>query len=199
MTDTGSVSRRRTPGGRGSPRYGPVPLREGEAPAEPHPLWSKETLMTEGKKLPERKKPASGVLIPPDCRAIVLVAVCTRNRERWLAADDVHGLLVRIWKEATAWRALRYVLMPDHLHLFAAYAGSDISFDAWVQHWKSVFTKEHGVPAHRWQSKGWDHRLRSGESYAAKWEYVRNNPVRHGLAKSPEEWPYQGEIDDLSW
>ncbi len=27
-----------------------------------------------------------------------------------------------------------------------------------------------------------------------KWEYVRDNPVRHGLVASAEEWPYQGEI-----
>lgn len=32
-----------------------------------------------------------------------------------------------------------------------------------------------------WQQDYWDRQLRSGESYAEKWNYVRNNPVRHGL------------------
>ena len=39
-----------------------------------------------------------------------------------------------------------------------------------------------------------DHLLRNDESYGAKWRYVRDNPVRHGLVSSFEEWPYQGEI-----
>jgi len=39
-----------------------------------------------------------------------------------------------------------------------------------------------------------DHVLRSNESYSQKWNYVRENPVRAGLVKSAEDWPYQGEI-----
>jgi hypothetical protein len=39
-----------------------------------------------------------------------------------------------------------------------------------------------------------DHLLRSDESYAEKWNYVRENPVRAGLAQSGEDWPYAGEI-----
>ena len=39
-----------------------------------------------------------------------------------------------------------------------------------------------------------DHLLRSSESYAQKWDYVRMNPVRAQLSKVPEGWPYQGEI-----
>ena len=43
------------------------------------------------------------------------------------------------------------------------------------------------IPSQEWQSDHWDTRLRSGESYDAKWEYVRNNPVRAGLVKTAEE------------
>jgi hypothetical protein len=32
------------------------------------------------------------------------------------------------------------------------------------------------------------------ESYSQKWEYVRMNPLRAQLSKTPEDWPYQGEI-----
>jgi hypothetical protein len=31
-------------------------------------------------------------------------------------------------------------------------------------------------------------------SYAQKWEYVRENPVRAGLVAEWHEFPYQGEI-----
>jgi REP element-mobilizing transposase RayT len=45
-----------------------------------------------------------------------------------------------------------------------------------------------------WEEGFFDHVLRSDESYAQKWNYVRENPVRTGLVKSVEDWPYQGEI-----
>jgi hypothetical protein len=41
------------------------------------------------------------------------------------------------------------------------------------------------VLEHRWQTDHWDRRLRSDESYAEKWEYVRCNAVRHGLVARP--------------
>ena len=50
-----------------------------------------------------------------------------------------------------------------------------------------------------WQTGFFDHVLRSGESYGEKWEYVRMNPVRAGLAARPEDWPYAGEIEVLRW
>ncbi|HEY2681003.1 MAG TPA: hypothetical protein VGI59_06740 [Candidatus Udaeobacter sp.] len=44
-----------------------------------------------------------------------------------------------------------------------------------------------------WQRGIFDHVLRSDESYAEKWNYVRANPVRAGLVNDPD-WPYAGEI-----
>jgi REP element-mobilizing transposase RayT len=46
----------------------------------------------------------------------------------------------------------------------------------------------------RWQDGYHDHKLRTPESESRKWEYVCLNPVRHGLVKRPEEWPFGGEI-----
>jgi len=45
-----------------------------------------------------------------------------------------------------------------------------------------------------WQRGFFDHVLRSDESYAEKWEYVRENPVRAGLVRIADEWPYAGEF-----
>ena len=50
-----------------------------------------------------------------------------------------------------------------------------------------------------WQPGFFDHLLRHGESYAEKWEYVRQNPVRAGLASYPDDWLYQGEIVRLEY
>lgn len=89
------------------------------------------------------------------------------------------------------------MILPDHLHLFAAPGEPEIEFDNWVRYWKSQFRKQFGVPEHRFETDHWDRRLRSRESYAEKWEYVRENPVRHGLVKIPDEWPFQGELNVL--
>ena len=44
-----------------------------------------------------------------------------------------------------------------------------------------------------WQRDFFDHRLRGDESYLEKAHYIRMNPVRAGLIKRPEEWPYVWE------
>ena len=54
-------------------------------------------------------------------------------------------------------------------------------------------------PPPLFQRECWDRQLRTGESYAQKWEYVRNNPVRKGLVAHADEWPYQGQVNVLEW
>lgn len=45
-----------------------------------------------------------------------------------------------------------------------------------------------------WQDGFHDHKFRTPESEARKWEYVCLNPVRYHLVQRPEDWPYGGEI-----
>jgi REP element-mobilizing transposase RayT len=108
-------------------------------------------------------------------------------------------LLRFVWLEADAWLVGRYVLMPDHLHLFCSPRRPTVNLHRWVHFWKSNFTRRHAKPSHQWQRLHWDRRLRDTESYASKWNYVRNNPVRAGLAAHPDDWPYQGELHPFSW
>jgi putative transposase len=146
-----------------------------------------------------RRRPAHGVVIDPSRPTIVFLTVCTRDRSPWLADRAVHERLLEVWREAGAWVVGRYVLMPDHLHLFAAPGQLEISFDNWVRYWKSQFTKKQAGSSHAWQVDHWDTRLRQNESYDAKWTYVKNNPVRANLVKCSEDWPFQGELNVLAW
>ncbi len=129
----------------------------------------------------------------------MFVTVCTKDREPWLANPECHDLLLGAWKRADAWHIARYVVMPDHIHLFAVPGESELDLDAWMKYWKSQFTRSRGRPEERWQRNQWDTRMRTAIQYAEKWEYVRNNPVRHGLVARPEDWPFQGELFDLQW
>ena len=119
-----------------------------------------------------RKHPVHGVLIVPNRPTIVFLTVCTKDRQLWLATPEVHDLLCSVWTDAAAWLVGKYIIMPDHIHLFAAPGQIEIPFDNWVRYWKSQFSKRHRNPAHRWQTDHWDRQLRASESYASKWEYV---------------------------
>lgn len=155
--------------------------------------------MPENPKLPYRKRPAKGVVFRADTPTIVFVTVCTKDRRPWLANEACHQLLLDVWDQAQAWLVSRYVIMPDHVHLFAVPGEGGIDIEAWIKFWKSQFTKAHEKSEERWQRNQWDTRMRTAAQYSDKWEYVRNNPVRHGLVGRVEDWPYQGEFFDLQW
>jgi len=44
---------------------------------------------------------------------------------------------------------------------------------------------------------GFDRLLRTDESAQEKWAYMRLNPVRAGLVKRPEDWPYQTGLGEV--
>ena len=148
---------------------------------------------------PGRRNPAAGVHIQRDHSTFVLLTVRTRGYASWLANDEAHALLKETWKQSTAWLVGEYVLMPDHIHAFCAPYGLDHAIEAWIKYWKREFFLKDQRPKWRFQSRGWHHRLREDESYSQKWIYVQQNPVRKGLVKSPEDWPYKGRIFDLRW
>ena len=126
----------------------------------------------------------------------------TYKRLQLLARPEIHETFCLFCHRAHEHNVAvgRYVLMPDHVHLFVALPSEGQALPNWIQALRSVvgksllrldFQKPH------WQEGFFDHLLRSGESYAQKWDYVRMNPVRAGLSETPETWPYQGEIISL--
>jgi putative transposase len=133
---------------------------------------------------------------------IIFVTLCTHRRRSLLANDEASTLIVRSWEEADYWRVGRYVIMPNHIHLFCAPSSNPIQpLKKWISYWRNLATKgwpnRDQIPI--WQREFWDRQLRRQESYAAKWDYVKNNAVRHGLVAKAQDWPYQGELNPLAW
>ena len=133
---------------------------------------------------------------------ILFLTVCTRDKKPILANEAVHNTLREAWKAADSWLVGRYVLMPDHLHLFCSpMMDTSTPLLQWVSFWKSHAARN--WPAREdapvWQRDFWDTQLRKEESYAEKWPYVVENPVRAGLVTRSSDWPYQGEIHSLNW
>ncbi len=154
-------------------------------------------------EMPERHAPARrGIDDLGDRSNLVFVTVCTNGRKPILDQPDIHELLQAIWLAGTQWRVGRYVLLPDHLHLFCMPAVREPeNVRDWVAYWKSrSFARWPRIEEQPvWQREAWDRQVRRGESYGAKWEYVRNNPVRAGLVACADDWPYQGELNRLMW
>jgi REP element-mobilizing transposase RayT len=131
---------------------------------------------------------------------IYLINVCSHRRQPVLASEPLAPELVAALRraaETTGWRVGRYVIMPDHVHFFCWRGDDARSLSEFVGSWKSWTTHrawELGHEGRLWQREFFDHLLRDEESYAEKWEYVRQNPVRAGLCSAPEQWPYQGDM-----
>jgi REP element-mobilizing transposase RayT len=137
---------------------------------------------------------------------LFFITVCTRRRRQWLADPCVAAVLAEELQNAQrdhGWAVGRYVVMPDHVHYFCAPAAEDAkTLSSFVGFWKrktAMRIRRSSLPQFAWQPEFFDHFLRSHESYASKWEYVRANPVRAGLVADAEDWPFQGEVAELRW
>jgi putative transposase len=133
---------------------------------------------------------------------IYFITACTLDRRAILDCELLHNAFRTFCLNSPQHgaRVGRYVLMPDHLHLFVNV--DEISLSNWLKSLKNTLSKTLRSIGHEgphWQKGFFDHLLRSGESYSQKWDYVRENPVRAGLVATPDDWPYAGEIHDLEY
>jgi putative transposase len=135
---------------------------------------------------------------------VYFVTFNTHARASVLATPEVHAAFINYCRCAVGFRVGvgRYVLMPDHIHLFACFGvGCTTTLSEWIKGLKrqldnallSVGHKPSKRPGQKlssfWQPGFHDHLLRSDDSYTAKWDYVFQNPVRAGLANRAEDWP----------
>jgi len=144
-----------------------------------------------------RRPPRLGRIF--DTSPLYFVTFCTHQRRRFLACEDVHAGFILFSERAERNFNIavgRYVIMPDHVHLFMR-GSQNFRLGQWIGELKQALAKAANLSRAKrqmWEEGSFDHILRSDESYSQKWNYVRENPVRAGLVKSAEDWPYQGEI-----
>jgi len=141
----------------------------------------------------KRRPQRLDILFPSN--PVYFVTFCTRNRQLIPDLREAQTALesyARHGMEDFGVALGRYVIMPDHIHLFVC---GDVEFELskWVAGLKRAISKALIVRGKFWQPTFFDHVLRCEESYSEKWNYVCENPVRAGLVKEPDDWPYQGE------
>ncbi len=97
-------------------------------------------------------------------------------------------------------------LMPDHLHCMMVLPENDVDFPGRWNAIKGLFSKEMrrngmqgGVVSKGrsnkkevgiWQRRYWEHLIRDEDDYRRHLDYIHFNPVKHGLVKSPIDWPW---------
>jgi putative transposase len=72
----------------------------------------------------------------------LLVTVCTKHRRKVLANATAHALLREAWETYNDFSVGRYVILPDHIHLFVG--DSDVArygLDCWVGAWKDYISR----------------------------------------------------------
>jgi len=82
-----------------------------------------------------------------------------------------------------------WVVLPDHLHCVWTLPPGDADYPARWREVKKGFPRAIGL-RDVWQPRYWEHTIRDERDYAAHVDYVHFNPVKHGLAARPGEWPH---------
>jgi REP-associated tyrosine transposase len=86
-----------------------------------------------------------------------------------------------------------FVVMPDHVHLLVT-VGEGMSIEEAMQLIKGGFSfrlrKDFGYMGEVWQRGFREAQVCNRQSYSRYRHYIAQNPVKAGLADSPEKFPY---------
>jgi hypothetical protein len=81
--------------------------------------------------------------------------------------------------------------MPDHVHFVVTSTKErGLSAGDFATGFKRTLREELGTQDWEWQRDCFDRLLRSKDSAQQKWLYLEQNPVRAGLVKRVQDWPY---------
>lgn len=119
------------------------------------------------------RRPRRLELLFTSVRPFYFVTFNTYDRYSLLAREEVQEVVCFFCHRATDYNIAvgRYVIMPDHVHLFVVFPPTGLTLSKWIQALRTVIGKELlrlGTQKPHWQEGSFDHVLRSAESYAEK-------------------------------
>ena len=111
---------------------------------------------------------------------------------------------LRHW-DGQKWTLYAAVVLPDHVHVLAQPLdhgeGGTIDLGEIIQDVKGFsawkINRQRGSKGSLWQDERYDRIVRDAAEFLEKWEYIRNNPLRAGMASSPEDYPWLYERGDM--
>jgi putative transposase len=127
------------------------------------------------------------------------VTMCCENRAAiFLAAHHAGWIIKSLQAESMLHQFLidAYCVMPDHLQFLALGTASRSNLLKFVRNFKQktahAYVQETG--ARHWQKNYCDHILRSNEESSRVAAYIWLNPVRKGLCRDFQDYPYSGSF-----
>jgi REP element-mobilizing transposase RayT len=110
---------------------------------------------------------------------------------------------LRYW-HGIKWQLYAAVVMPDHVHVLAQPlsqpTGEAVNLSEILHSIKRFSARKinqgRGVQGSLWQDERFDRIVRNEAEFLEKWQYIRNNPVKTGLAAIPEEYLWLYENND---
>ena len=127
------------------------------------------------------------------------LTMCTHLRARYFVDARHVALVSEQFERASreqAFAVIAYCFMPDHVHLLVAGEHADADMKRFTKFAKqySGFYFRHHTGLSLWQRYGYEHVLRNEEATQAVARYTIANPVRAGLVRSPQDYPFWGSF-----
>jgi REP element-mobilizing transposase RayT len=114
--------------------------------------------------------------------------------ECYLRRNDIAGMVAKalLFFHAKQYLLDEWVVMPNHVHLIL-WPMPNYTLSAILHSRKRYTAREANLMLRRtgesfWQPESYDHWIRNEDEKFRIRQYIRNNPVKAGLCRAPEEW-----------
>jgi len=139
----------------------------------------------------------SEIRLPWGTSIVYFVTLCVKERRRVLANARVFEATQVTLADLRKWRLLAGVVMPENVHfVITPMEDRGLSTGDFANGFKRLLRKRLLSQTWEWQRGCFDRLLRSNENLHSKWLYVQENPVRAGLVRESEDWPYYLDFID---
>jgi putative transposase len=134
---------------------------------------------------------------------VCFITICAHMKRSPFVRADLNQLILDVLHEEQEHQncaVFSYCLMPNHLHFLISPCEDGISVLTFTDRFKGKSTNHSWTVGWRgklWQPRYYDHIVRAEEDLRAIAEYIVNNPVRKGLVKRAEDWPWDGFMNPL--
>jgi len=117
---------------------------------------------------------------------LYFLAVVTDGRREILLRD-----LAVFWQSWGDLKLDAWVVLPEHFHAILANGEKSISeiLHRFKRKYSTRYSYKYGS-GRVWQNRFWDHIIRNERDYWSHLTYIHLNPVKHGLAINPFDYPH---------
>jgi putative transposase len=134
--------------------------------------------------------------------------VVTYSRVRLFTDESARHILrqaITATQSRHPFEVIAVCLLPEHLHCVWKLPEGDADFSTRWSSIKGIFSREY-LPANSqkhkqlsradkgevciWQKRFWEHQISDERDLQKHIDYIHYNPVKHGLVKSADDWPW---------